>query len=498
MGLEKYWSKRNFARTPEPQGEVAPAAERLRFVIQKHAASHLHYDFRLELEGTLKSWAIPKGPSLDPQEKRLAVEVEDHPLDYGSFEGKIPEGEYGGGTVLLWDRGSWTPEGDPAEGYRRGRLKFRLDGEKLEGQWALVRMASRDGKRRNWLLVKSDDEFAREGDAAGITERRGESVLTGRALEEIEAGKPARRRRAAPAAVVAGVTLTHPSRLVYPAAGLTKLDVARYYEAVAAWLLPELKDRPLTLLRCPQGLQADCFIQRHLREPLPASLRAVAVPGGKGGAPYMTAGSLTAVLDLVQRGVLELHTWGARRDRLDRPDRMIFDLDPAPDVAWRDFVAYAQLLRALLQEFGLPAFLKTTGGKGVHVEVPLRREHAWEAVKAFSQGIAQLLAQRLPDCFVATAAKRARHGRVFVDYLRNAAGATAVAAYSTRARTGAPVALPLGWDELPDTPPGSWTLRNVPARLAEQAQSPWRDYEKSRAVLGKALFEKLGREAPAP
>src|SRR5262245_23277462 len=190
MGLKEYRKKRDFRLTPEPRGEVAPTRSAGRFVWQKHAARHLHSDFRLELDGVLKSWAVPKGPSLDPSQKRLAVHVEDHPLEYGDFEGVIPEGEYGGGTVVLWDRGTWTPEGDPHQGYRRGDLKFHLAGEKLKGSFTLVRMgAQEDGKRENWLLIKHRDEEARRGKEGEITARLPDSVATERSVEEIAADR---------------------------------------------------------------------------------------------------------------------------------------------------------------------------------------------------------------------------------------------------------------------------------------------------------------------
>src|SRR5688572_21288514 len=193
MGLAEYNRKRNFKITSEPSGDapVKPRADGARsFVIQKHAATRLHYDFRLELDGVLKSWAVPKGPSLDPAERRLAVHVEDHPVEYAGFEGVIPKGEYGGGPVLLWDRGRWTPEGDPHAGYRRGSLSFRLEGEKLRGKWTLVRMAGRDERgKENWLLLKADDEVARRGRAGEVTERLPKSVESGRTIEQVAAAK---------------------------------------------------------------------------------------------------------------------------------------------------------------------------------------------------------------------------------------------------------------------------------------------------------------------
>src|SRR3954466_9302490 len=186
MGLQEYKKKRNFRATPEPEGKVKKVKGQS-FVIQKHAASRLHYDFRLEMEGVLRSWAVPKGPSLDPGEKRLAVHVEDHPIDYGDFEGIIPKGQYGGGTVLLWDRGTWTPEGDPVAAYRKGSLKFRLDGEKLHGRWALVRMGGRAAGERheNWLLIKERDEVAVPNSGSALVEDNPLSVATGRSMEAV-------------------------------------------------------------------------------------------------------------------------------------------------------------------------------------------------------------------------------------------------------------------------------------------------------------------------
>nr|WP_217345419.1 DNA ligase D [Noviherbaspirillum sp. L7-7A]MBV0879697.1 DNA ligase D [Noviherbaspirillum sp. L7-7A] len=863
MTLDKYIAKRDFNKTPEPRGEVAQPGARLSFVIQKHAASKLHYDFRLELDGTLKSWAIPRGPSLDPREKRLAVHVEDHPVSYGSFEGTIPAHEYGGGEVIVWDRGSWTPVGDPAEGYRKGHLKFRLEGEKLSGGWALLRMRRPGSDKDNWLLVKERDESAREGKEAEVTELLPDSVLSGRsvgkaartapaktgkalkaeaqarsaaapkaakragpaktgqgvkaplpamlepqlatltdrapegddwlaeikfdgyrALCRIDKGKavfytragndwtakwpdiaeaatqlpaetawldgevvaldeqgnvsfqmlqnmaqhrgrlayyafdlpylngydlramplsqrkellrtllekadpagpvrysdhlqgkvadafshacmhglegimvkradapyaatrteswlkvkcqqrqefvvggytdPAGKREkfgalllgvfeddgslryvgrvgtgfnadtlralhkdftdlatdappfrdppkkrgtpglhwlqpkliaevkfaqwtndglirqgafmgmrsdkpageirqerpvpveeaerhareetgdAAPAntrvkrsagrdkpapdqAVVAGVRLSHATRILFSEARVTKLDLAHYYEDIADWILPHLKQRPLTLVRCPQGHH--CFFQKHANETTAEGVGRIEVPTGGATATYMSAGTLPGLISLVQMGVLELHTWGAREGHLDRPDRMIFDLDPDAGLEWKQVVEGAQLVRSLLRDIGLTSFVKTTGGKGLHVVVPLAPRHTWDEVKAFSKAVAAQLEQVLPDRFIANMSKARRSGRIFVDYLRNASEATAVAAYSTRAKPHAAVSTPLHWDELADSSLRSdhYTVLNLRQRLASLKQDPWADYFKVKQEISRKM-----------
>ncbi|QDQ24901.1 DNA ligase D [Chitinimonas arctica] len=828
MSLEQYWRKRDFKQTPEPAGTVGASGDSLGYVIQKHAARNLHYDFRLELGGALKSWAVPKGPSLDPAQKRLAVQVEDHPLDYGGFEGIIPARQYGAGTVMLWDRGIWVPDGDPMAGYRKGHLSFQLLGEKLAGAWSLVRMARRGtDKQENWLLIKAEDAYARHGQDGEITRHRLHSVLSHRNMQEIAEGrrpphpaatstgkvslpafvapqlatlatqlpgsgdwlaelkydgyrmlariahgkvtlwtrnrqdwtrripdlvsalsalpvqdawldgevvalddhgdisfqalqeafgrendaKPAtglqylvfdlpwcegadlralpqrlRKQRlgqllaglpgtapikyskhiegpcsrlpeafgqscrqgmeglilkradaayagkrsrhwlklkcgnrqefvvggytlpkgrrlglgallvgefrdgglhyagrvgtgfshatlgklsrqlaqlaqsrcpfdAVPAepadtvirwvkpilvaetrfagwtgarrlrqavylglredkpasevtmerasrrpaqansesATVAGVVISHPERVLFADTGLTKLDLARYYEAVAAHLLPQLRDRPLSLVRCPRGPAHPCFFQKHLDEGMPASLTAVTVQQQDGPARYMAANRLEALIGLVQLGVVELHTWNARRDRLDRPDKLILDLDPAPDVAWRQVQEGAMLIRSLLQELGLACFLKVTGGKGLHVEVPLYRYHDWATVKQFSERVARHLAALIPRRFTANMAKAQRKGRIFIDYLRNAEGATAVSAFSVRARPGAPVAVPISWEELAEgVRSDQFGIEATLQRLRDQSADPWADYDSQRARLTKAMLARLG------
>jgi bifunctional non-homologous end joining protein LigD len=779
--LADYRAKRDFDRTPEPIGRRSPAGGSLRFFIQKHAASHLHYDFRLELDGVLKSWAVPKGPSLDPSVQRLAVHVEDHPLDYGTFEGTIPEGQYGAGTVMLWDRGVWRPDGDPREAYARGRLAFTLEGEKLRGKWTLVRFkGAEDGRKENWLLRKSKDGAARpqaredilvsrpesvrsaplpagrraplprsvepelatlvaappEGDdwiheikfdgyrflavlargrvrlfsrnglewtgrlpalaaelaalpareavldgelvalnEGGVSEfealkdalgRRDEKGLTyyvfdllhldgidlrgtpllrrkgtlrellerapqprvrytdhivgsgelfftrscefalegivskrkdspyrpGRGLDWVkvkcqkrqefviggftdpQASRPGfgalllgvydgpnlvyagrvgtgfsaqglrelRRRLdglartsspfAAPLTraerrgvhwteprLVAEVSfsgwtrdrrlrhpsflglredkpadevvvekpaptppsrpalrLTNPGRVLYPELGLTKSDLADYYRDVSAWILPHVGGRLLSLVRCPEGQSKPCFYQKHRMDALPAAVRVLTVLESDGPTTGLFIEDEAGLTALVQLGVLEIHPWGSRVTDLERPDRCTFDLDPGPGVEWRDVVREARELRGLLRDLGLESFVKTTGGKGLHVVVPLSAGPGWPEVKGFSKSVAEELVRRRPDRVTAKLSKSARGGKIFIDYLRNGRGATAVAAYSTRARPNASVAVPLAWEELsPSLRPDHYGVRNVRRRLENLAEDPWKE-----------------------
>lgn len=836
--LTPYRRKRNFTRTPEPRGRTARrAAGGLRFVVQKHAARRLHYDFRLEMGGVLKSWAVPKGPSLDPRVKRLAVHVEDHPLDYADFEGVIPEGEYGGGTVLVWDTGVWLPRnGDPERAYRQGMLKFELRGKKLRGCWALIRMGGKRGEK-NWLLVKERDEHAASEDDEDVVDEQPRSVLSGRdldavardrdrvwrshraarrearqeaapkvdpraiagackralpatprpqlaasgatvptgsdwlheikfdgyrilarlagdkptllsrngqdwtnrfptiaaalgalglgdavldgevvhlepdgvssfsalkddlargdtapvsyhlfdllylrgydltdarldarkaALETLLAGVPAilrysdhiaghgaafqqnacrmalegvvskradapyrpgrsaawikvkcqereelaiigwtdpkgrrpgigslllgyygadgalrfaggvgtgfsddmlldlhRRltpleRRTPPSRAIAkaaprrshwakpelvaelrftewtpdgrlrhpaflglredkrarevvidrdgspaspaptapqeigGVRLTHAGKRLYPESGTTKLDLARYYEAIAVHMLPELIGRPLTLLRCPDGRTGPCFFQKHATNAVPAALTRLRIAENGKPATYLAVKDRAGLLSLVQMGVLEIHVWGATKNRLEQPDRLVFDLDPDDGLPWRRVIEAAVTVRDLLAEIGLRSFAKATGGKGLHVVVPMVPRYRWDEIKAFAKAMAEEMMRREPAGYTASLAKKARRGRIFIDYLRNQRGATAIAAYSVRARPGAPVAAPLSWKEVEHgIRSDAFTLATLPSRLAKRRADPWRDLARTRQTLPAALRHRL-------
>jgi bifunctional non-homologous end joining protein LigD len=854
MALTEYRRKRDFAKTPEPAGVVAreTAARPLSFVIQKHAARRLHYDFRLELDGVLKSWAVPKGPSLDPGEKRLAVHVEDHPLEYGGFEGVIPEGQYGAGTALIWDRGSWMPlDANPEAAYAKGNLKFVLDGEKLHGKWALVRMGGKHGGRRNenWLLIKERDTAAIPQSGDAIVADNPHSVATGRALEEITADRdrvwgpngeerrtaaagpkpqariarvpgakrgrmagdpkpqlataadrapdgpqwfheikydgyrliaqirngmaqlstrngldwtqkfpvlaarlaelpvaaalldgeivhlepdgrsdfghlqdaisnkrtgalvfyafdllhldgydltgaaledrkallaelvppqstgvlrysdhqvgrgpeffrhacdyglegivskrrdrpyrpgrsndwvkvkcanrdefivigftdpaggrqglgalllgyydprgglhyagrvgtgfadaqlaalraqlePLERRKAAVAALpkgaslkgvhwtepvlvvevrygnwttdevlrhatfvalredksaaeivrdadmpaptvpaaeakpvtarraardgsteFEGVRLSNPDRVLYPEEGITKLDLARYYADIRDWALPQLGRRPLSVVRCPTGLGGETFFQKHTPTGTPKAV----VPVEIDGETHLAIENLAGLISLVQIGVLEIHPWGSTVGDVEHPDRITFDLDPDIGLPWSRVTAAALEIRDALEGFGLQSFAKTTGGKGLHVVAPLTPELDWDEIKGFTKAVADHIAAQHPQRYTTNQSKRARQGRIYIDYLRNTRGATAIGAFSTRARPGAPIATPLFWREAEEgVRPEGFTVATVPLRLATLKSDPWAEIGTVRQTITPAVRRKLG------
>jgi bifunctional non-homologous end joining protein LigD len=293
------------------------------------------------------------------------------------------------------------------------------------------------------------------------------------------------------AVTVEGVRLTHPDRVLFPGQGITKRELADYYGAVAERMLPHVRGRPLTLVRCPEGEGTECFYQRRAVTGTPPALRRVTVPVEGEDETYLVADTLAALVSLVQIGVLEVHVWGARRDRLDRPDRLILDLDPAPGIGWAEVVEGAREVRDRLAEAGLKSWVKTTGGKGLHVVAPIRRHPTWEEVRDFSLKLAEAMVRDAPDRYLTSASKEEREGKIYVDYVRNSWSASAVAPYSTRSRPGAPVSFPLAWDELgADTTTDRFTVRTVP-ELVRTRPDPWRELVEFKQALRKDMWASL-------
>jgi bifunctional non-homologous end joining protein LigD len=331
-------------------------------------------------------------------------------------------------------------------------------------------------------------------------DKKATDVVREREQEESAAEPESPRRRSKAAAakpkdgdvVVAGIVISNPDKLLYPDAGLTKRHLAEFYERIGDWILPHLKHRPLTLVRCPNGWQAPCFYQKNAEGTHPAIDR-VEVQTSEGKAPYVMANTVSAVVATLQLGALELHPWGATADHLDLVDRITFDVDPDEDLAWSAIVEAAILIRTLLEKLGLESFVKTTGGKGLHVVLPVQPTLRWEVVKNFSKAVADVLCQTFPERFTPSIARSARRGKIFIDHLRNVEGATAVAAYSLRARANAPVATPLGWAELKsDVRFDHFNVKTLPARLKRLKRDPWQDFFSVRQVITQSMMEQVG------
>jgi bifunctional non-homologous end joining protein LigD len=470
--------------------------------VHKHDATRLHYDLRLEIDGALASWSVPKGPSYDPAVRRLAVQTEDHPLEYGAFEGRIPDGEYGAGDSLLWDRGTWdtVPPGQGSAMRRKGHVHFRLEGEKLRGEWHLIRTTGPRGERRamgedaaqgtksQWLLFKAKD--GKEDPRYDVVEARPESVVSGRVTTrgperkgKLRAPRPSPARppaAAAPAAVAPAaesIALTHPERVLYPRDGIAKQDLADYYAKAAGPLLRALSGRPLVLVHWNEGIDRPSWFHQDMgggeRGRAEPWMHLVATPsvgrGGKAGklVRHLIADSPAALRWLAQRSALELHCWHSREGSLGSPDWVVFDLDPAEGRGIEQAIPVAQVLQGMFEQLRLVSFPKTTGKRGLHLLVPLAPGHTYEDAQTFALRVAQTVAQQMPEVTLERSRAR-RGGRLYLDCLQNGQGKTIVAPYSPRGVDGAPVSAPLRWSEVrPGLDPRVFNLRTMPARLEQ-------------------------------
>lgn len=474
MPLEEYNAKRDFTTTREPSGaKKTRPHERPIFVVQEHHASVLHYDFRLEADGVLKSWSVPKGPSMDPSVKCLAVQVEDHPLGYATFEGEIPKGQYGGGTVKTWDRGTFESlmdrKAEPqtaGEAIDAGRIEFVMHGERLKGKFALIRMKPRGKGKPQWLLMKLKDEFAEAG-----SKEAPKPAAKSRAVKEARSAQ-ARRTTRAPRSV----ELTHPDRIIYPDAGLTKQDVFTYYEKIAHRLLPFLKDRPITLERLPEGLaeKAPHFWQKDTPDHYPDWIPRIEQETEHGKAVhYALINDKATLLYLVNQGTLTFHVWASRVKDLDWPDFVLFDLDPGK-APFGDVIAVAKAIKATLGEEGVESFVKTSGKTGLHVLTPWTQDGRFDEARAWALELAGRTAEAMPKQATTDIRKAKRGEKVYIDVLQNARGHHAVPPYVLRAVPGATVSTPLDWKEVAEgLDPKAFTLKKALARFARRKTDPF-------------------------
>jgi DNA ligase D-like protein (predicted polymerase)/DNA ligase D-like protein (predicted 3'-phosphoesterase) len=487
MALEKYKEKRSFDRTPEPVGGKGKGSE-LIFVIQKHAASHLHYDFRLEMGGVLKSWAVPKGPSMDPAIKHLAMMVEDHPYDYKDFEGIIPKGNYGRGTVIIWDQGTYEPlekTGSKKEAEKlllkqlySGSLKFSMHGKKLKGEFALVKTHGRG--ENSWLLIKHRDKYATETD---IT-KKDKSVVSGKTLEKMASDPKAAKwvsNRSSSAdnksakvktkatKIPAGklkpllnptnemqevkvdghaLIFKHLSKVYWPKEGFTKRQLLNYYYKVSPFILPYLKDRPQSLNRFPNGIEGESFYHKDVTATAPDWVKQFPYKANGENKNFLVVEDTASILWMANLGAIEMNPWNSRIQTPDHPDWCIIDLDPADKNTFDQVIQTALVTKEVLDEFNVTAYPKTSGSTGIHIYIPLGAEYTYDESQMFAQIIATEVRDRLPSITSIERMTNKRKDKIYVDFLQNRPKATLAAPYSVRPKPGATVSMPLAWEEI--------------------------------------------------
>lgn len=501
--LQRYQDKRNFDRTPEPSGVVAPPSDAPLFVVQRHRARRLHYDFRLEIDGVLVSWAVPKGLTLDPGQRHLAVHVEDHPLDYADFEGVIPRGEYGGGDVIVWDRGTWELHGatDASAAIDAGELHVDLRGEKLRGRFVLVRSRRGSGDRDEWLVFHKRDADAVEG---WDPEEHPQSVLTGRDNDEVATERTRVWTRAGEAGTVDAVTqrhagatddelaafdalgdhgtwnvggrevrLTHLEEVLFPARGrarpVTKRELVRYHAEIAPWMLPYLEDRPLDLHRSPDGTDRKGVWQKQAPAHAPDWIERWTNADADAGERrhHLVVADVAGLVWLANHAAVELHPWTSRRPDVEKPTYALVDLDPGEDTTWDELLTLARLHRTALEHLGVRGYPKTNGRRGIQVWIPMEAGPSFDETRAWVRQVSEAVAGVVRDVASAEWRKDRRGGKARLDHTQHATDGTPVAPFSARAGAGAPVSMPITWDELDDRAlrPDRWTVRDALARV---------------------------------
>jgi len=471
MSLETYKRKRDFDITSEPPARVEKDHARPIFVIQEHHASRLHYDFRLEADGVLKSWAVTKEPTLDPAIRRLAVEVEDHPIAYAKFHGDIPAGEYGAGHVEIWDHGTYeniTGDEDGrrsiAEGIDAGTIEFVLHGEKLNGAFALVLMKGRGDK--NWLLIKKKDAEARPGSATDGAARPPKKST--KRTPPARAGRSTARASKPPR----DMEFTHLDRVMFPEPGFTKGDLLNFYDRIADYLLPHLYNRPITLERLPEGLATEKsphFWQKDTPDYYPDWIPRVELETERGEpVNYVLVNDRQTLLYLVNQGTVTFHPWLSRIDDLDHPDFVLFDLDPGA-TSFADAMRVAKALHAVLEGRKIVNRIKTSGKSGLHLLVGWDRPGGYDEARAWAMEIAEQVVEELPDLATVERSKAERHGHLYIDVMQNARGHHAVPPYVVRAVPAGTVSTPIEWRELTGKlTPGKFDMKTIFRRLARK------------------------------
>lgn len=446
--LNTYNKKRNFNNTKEPIGKENKSLKKLKFVVQHHMARKEHYDLRLEWDGVLKSWAVPKGPSYDSKDKRLAIMVEDHPMEYRNFEGIIPKGEYGGGTVMIWDEGYWEPISDDVTFDKI--LKFKLYGKRLKGTWSLVPF-----KDENWLLIKEVDSYKGYKDIKIYRK----SIKSGLTMKELENE-------------VKKINITNPDKIIFKKEGITKLDIVKYYEKVAERMLPFIENRIISTVRCPNGVSNGFFFKKHL-EKINHGMGMIRLSNDSNNKEdYYYIKNINGLISEVQMNSFEYHIWGSNINKLEKPNIIVFDLDPDKGLSLDKVRKGVKDLKSILDELQLKSFLKTSGGKGYHVVVPINTK-SWKEIRKISKDIAKVMEERWPNKYTSNMRKINRKDKIFIDWVRNTKGSTTVAPYSIRIKT-ASVSMPIKWSELDKVKPDEIKMEDAIKRT--KRKNPWEDF----------------------
>ena len=452
--LSAYNNKRNFNKTKEPMGKKSKKAKRLRFCIQHHIARKDHFDLRLEWNGVLISWAVPKGPSYNSKDKRLAIKVEDHPIDYRNFEGTIPKGEYGGGTVMLWDKGYWEPIKGYKPNFKEGPIKFILKGSRLKGMWTLVKLKKDD---TSWLLIKDKDEYHLYDDINEFNT----SIKTNRTMDEIKDN-------------IKHIEITNPDKIIYKKPKVTKMDIVNYYKAGSKRMLPLIENRLISTIRYPSGSKGSSFFKKHF-ENLHKFLGLKRIKSKKEHQnDYYYIKDINGLIGEVQMNSYEFHVWGCLASDLSHADMLVFDLDPDELLSLKRLREGVKDLKSILDEYELSSFLKTSGGKGYHVVVPLNAKVTWKTARLIAKNIAELMEARWPNKYTSNMKKSKRKGKIFIDWVRNTKGATSVAPYSLRIRKKLTVSMPISWNELDKIKPDEITIEEAIKRL--KRKDPWQKF----------------------